>query len=293
MGENLIFNSDKPILTVVLPIHDSPGRWENLENIVKARPKSVCFSIVHDAKSAIEIRSRPTYLAAEDVFVSGTFGGPGPSRNMGKRSVKTKWLMFCDSDDSPNLPEAISCIHELRDKSPKILIGSFILVEVVDGIPKLSEFDVERAPSSFALFPGLWRCIFLSDFVKDIDFPNVMCGEDLVFIFRTLREMKDNPTLCGRFIYTYIRSLDGSTSSHLNADSEAVSAGLILAREGGITESNISISYDFTLLRILADGFFVRPRDSLFIVGFVCKRILRRSRMVKQLLDVVVYRLKI
>lgn len=234
---NLEMNSrtrQNVLVSIVVPIFNMAGR---LQNLYKWLPEAealgfqvvlVCNCCSDSTRSELEEFIKLNRL--ENVTVQEcNVPGPGIARNYGKRFCKGEFTLFWDSDDigHPNLVrEAVSAQSDF---------DILVCASDYEHLPSVSKSSVESCSlnklENFSSNPGLWRCVFRTNGIAEIEFGDSKMGEDQVFIARLLTY---NPRIVfnSKIIYTYIYG-----SSHQLTASNRNIAGLL--RSARITEDLI------------------------------------------------------
>jgi glycosyltransferase involved in cell wall biosynthesis len=173
-----------PLLTVIVPITRMHGKMENLFSWLNDVNAYECEVIlIHDWQDQETSRELQQYVhelnSSKVHFFEGRFGSPGLARNFGKRYATGTHIMFCDSDDVLQLPSTIEIIR--KNSGSKIIIGSYVEVnslstqQVVKHLAPVNLLKLAKAP-------GMWRFIFKSEVIKNIDFTEYCMGEDQLFL---------------------------------------------------------------------------------------------------------------
>ena len=222
------------LVSIVVPIFNMAGRLQNLyEWLPEAEELGfqvvlVCNCCSDNTRTELEEFIKLNRLEGVTVEECNV-PGPGIARNYGKRFSKGEFTLFWDSDDigHPKLvKEAIGAQS-----------GFDILVCASDyeHLPQVSKNSVESHNlndlETFSSNPGVWRCVFRTAGITDIEFGDSKMGEDQVFFARLLT---DNPRIVfnSKIIYTYIYG-----SSHQLTASNRNIAGLLSSAK--ITEDLI------------------------------------------------------
>jgi glycosyltransferase involved in cell wall biosynthesis len=146
--------------------------------LVLDRPTPAMVQLCEELNA--ENKSKPITLRVD--VLKGVFGGPGPARNAGLTHVDSRYVAFWDSDDHPNIPLIIKYLTINKLQHPKLVVGSF---EVVREGREKQIFQTNNL-HQLAKNPGLWRCLIPFEFVEKIKFPEILLGEDQVFLAKVI-----------------------------------------------------------------------------------------------------------
>ena len=208
----------KIALSVVTPFH----RIADLQNITSWIPAATQMGIevvlVLDTLSEYEVSLVQTELPKNFNLIkvsSGNFGSAAHSRNAGIALATGEWIAFWDADDRPILSNFIQMIAESENYS--IAKGSFSrLTEKEKKLNKGREFRIEaktfRNIYKNANNPGLWRWAFRRKLIEGIFFPEIILGEDQLFLIQAL-SMVDEYLYSTSPVYEYNDLNLGSISS--------------------------------------------------------------------------------
>jgi glycosyltransferase involved in cell wall biosynthesis len=217
--------SELSLLTVIIPIHDGKERWFNLERIVESREPGVQFVVAYDGLDQNKF-SRPQFLLPKDDFIHGNFEGPGQARNNSLLFAKSEWTMFCDSDDRPNFGKAIQAINQSPNTDLIVCQFSDLSNSRWHEGRVASNGDLDW--KSFAESPGIWRCIFRSQEIKDQKFPNLRCGEDIVFVSEFLLQKPRKVSFVELLVYEYNSGYADSLSKSERCLQESMKAAKLI-----------------------------------------------------------------
>ena len=112
-------------------------------------------------------------------FIQENVNSPGLARNLGLRIAQGQWIAFWDSDDLPDVKEALASINENLDS--EIIIGRYITHQRKSGSEEVSkESDLNQR--KVGINPGMWRMIFRKNVLVGKQFNAIKMAEDQVFI---------------------------------------------------------------------------------------------------------------
>jgi glycosyltransferase involved in cell wall biosynthesis len=245
-------------LTIVIPI----GDWnQDANNVIEICQKSLSFEmqiilVLDDPKATEKEMNFNQISALKDIRVISYDGrNPGGARNEGLKNVRTKWVLFCDSDDKLVFEELKGLLSENESNEWDALIGGYV-VQKGSEVIRLPRAFTSRTLNGIStiLNPGIWRWVFRYEAIKNIEFPLSRIGEDQIFLCRFL---DTNPNLIfktARRIYIYIQSDEPRLTSQFNAES------LYRTIEVG---KAIRLSSRPSLNKILIIGMFWRMKTTL------------------------------
>lgn len=175
-------------ISLVCPVKNMEGKLENLREWVLDCSENIEIILIADSctdKTYEELKQLKEELSGKNIEVKkGNFGSPGAARNYGKSLASSPWIGFWDSDDLgfPGvLEEAIKTLNS--DEIDAIFFG--FETENNLGVRKKWKNwpeNIHSKISRIAVRPGIWRMLYKSDAIKNVEFPNLRMGEDQVFI---------------------------------------------------------------------------------------------------------------
>lgn len=186
-------------LTIVLTVNRPKDTFRYINKYIEQcefyRIKLIIVldSCEHDFKTFVHLAK------CENVtLIKGYFGNPGQARNAGLSVAKTKWIMFCDSDDVVYLKNVT---HLLAGCSSKydVIIGSFDSINLYNS--NYSQYIAESI-ENVMLNPGIWRWVFKNEFISELKFPALSMGEDQLFLAQVVNKMP-NIHISKKLFYTY------------------------------------------------------------------------------------------
>lgn len=180
-------NSEKILLSVVVPIGDMVGNLQFIESWLQNVNKySLEVILVHDQtflNVGPELQELLQSVNSPNVtLIHGIFGDPGSARNAGLGVATGSWVGFWDSDDSPNIENIFAAI-KISQEYDEILVGNFSVLDIKTMKYRASIKNVNGI-NSVAMNPGIWRMIFRMKTICDTEFPSLKMGEDQVFLAR-------------------------------------------------------------------------------------------------------------
>lgn len=199
----------RPRLSDVLNV----GSW-----LSKPRAEAISFILVLD-RPTLEIESFiqsfiVDYPEIDIVVITGNFGGPGAARNAALPLVKSRFLIFWDSDDNPRIESVLDHLSHQTLSGSTLSIGGFCLKEELKS-------DRVFLPSNLlevACNPGLWRVVISSDLAKGIKFENLKLAEDQIFFIEVFLRA-NSVALIPEVFYEYVYGFtDQLTSTENYAD---------------------------------------------------------------------------
>jgi hypothetical protein len=264
---NVPDGASNPTLTVIVPCYNIHHYLKNLTHLMStlAHPsiKIVLIMNVDDFPNLKRIIDGSTDVNFE-VF-AGNFSSPGSARNLGMDSITTKWFTFWDADDLPEIGNVTDLLLSQGFESFDLHIGQ---IEIVGrGIHEESRTDSQTSIQDLAYLPAFTRMIFRSQKFDKFRFPDLLMGEDRVFLSRTnLLDSRIN--FLDKVLYRYDKSASILTSQFpsQNDSREAIKMILSLIPDSSprMTEYHISqaLVMTYSILRRTRSIRSVIPKDS-------------------------------
>ncbi len=216
---------EKPLLSIIVPIHNMAGKLKNLELSLKAVKDlnlPISFILVHDGLDEGTDREVSDLAVSYNArYLNLVVNSPGLSRNYGLQHADSDWVAFWDSDDIGLVEEAISAIHNSPLNTDFILAGYSQVSQVTKRANKVS---TPMGNFSMAMInPGIWRFIFRKSAIVNTNFPAYRMGEDQVFLARLL--INDSSVyFSDKNIYLYVEGEGGQLTKEKTAVSEILLA---------------------------------------------------------------------
>jgi len=212
------------LLSVIIAIGNLERDIENLYRIIDHVPESLVdiILVLDDDKKRLEIDLR-NYLDHSFVnnfkLIKSNARNPGGSRNLGIACAESEWIVFCDSDDVPNIENMLKEIKRDECKSD-VIIGTFEFENIRSNSLYKRYFvnDSSQNWEEVGVNPGIWRWVIKREFVLNLEFPNLSMGEDQLFILNLLAR---NPIVkfSNELFYRYrLGSTSSLTSTKQNLD---------------------------------------------------------------------------
>jgi glycosyltransferase involved in cell wall biosynthesis len=151
----------------------------------------------------------------------GNFGGPGGARNVGLMKSQGRWVTFWDSDDRPEVSNFLSMVRSADDHEKSIAIGGWGEYGIEENDISNLTLTKSHRPTFIqsVLNPGIWRWAFRTSEINDCTFPNILMGEDQIFLanlhINWRQIFREDKT-----VYNYISGYTGQ----LTSNKEAISA---------------------------------------------------------------------
>lgn len=177
-------------LSIVIPIRNMSGKLNNLFNEIKYLVAEDAQVILVNDGSSDNTSNEIVYYILKNkfqekiFFVNGEFGGPGAARNIGKRKATRNWVCFWDADDTRNL-DLMKVSIDLKF-GIDLIVTDFQKVNIVEKLQVTQHKVISSITHDLLVNGGLWRVIFNSKLIENIDFLNLMIGEDLIFLAKVL-----------------------------------------------------------------------------------------------------------
>ena len=187
-------DSDKSLLSIIVPVHNISGRAENLKAwIGDALSANIKIIVVHDESqdsTQLELSEMLQVFNSDLISLHKiNVQSPGLARNYGMDFISTPWFSFADADDFVNIANLILLLRETEAAGSEIGIGSYFAHDLI------SKSEVLISPSStgkyklalhLALNMGLWRFVFSSQELSEYRFSEHKMAEDYLFLAKIL-----------------------------------------------------------------------------------------------------------
>ena len=237
---------EKPLLSIIVPIHNMAGKLQNLELSLKAAKElnlPVSFILVHDGLDEATNEEVSDLAASYKAkYLNLVVNSPGLARNYGLQHADSEWVAFWDSDDIGSVKEVISSIHNSPLNTDFILAGYSQMSQRTKIVNQIST-PIGNFPMAM-INPGIWRFIFRKSAIVNTTFPPYRMGEDQVFLARLLIN-ESSVYFSDKIVYLYV---DGE-GGQLTKDKKAVSEILLAIDE--ITQIITHNSRQYSYLRVM------------------------------------------
>lgn len=237
---------EKPLLSIIVPIHNMAGKLQNLELSLKAAKElnlPVSFILVHDGLDEVTNEEVSDLAASYKAkYLNLVVNSPGLARNYGLQHADSEWVAFWDSDDIGSVKEVISSIHNSPLNTDFILAGYSQMSQRTKIVNQIST-PIGNFPMAM-INPGIWRFIFRKSAIVNTTFPPYRMGEDQVFLARLLIN-ESSVYFSDKNVYLYV---DGE-GVQLTKDKKAVSEILLAIDE--ITQIITHNSRQYSYLRVM------------------------------------------
>jgi len=151
------------------------------------------------------------------------FRNPGSTRARGLESAQGKWVCFWDADDLPDVKTIWRNILSAETSTTDVIIGNYRTRNYVSKIEKEIRHSPRDNFMQVYLNPGLWRFIFKSSLISNVQFPPLRMGEDQVFLFRALEKTK-RVEFSDDVFYNYYQYSEGQLTKSQNISTDLMAA---------------------------------------------------------------------
>ena len=209
--------ADKILLSVIIPINKFERDFDNLSEVIRA---SISLSLelifILDTSEDLAHEMLEKLCQTERLInykiLKSNGRNPGSSKNVGIVNATGVWVLFCDSDDKPNLNTILSCILNIASNID-IAIGSYETENLKDS--SINKVILNRPNLNWeliAMTPGLWRWLIKRNLLSGIMFPELSMGEDQFFIIRLFGK-EPKVEFSKEIFYRYRTGVSGSLTS--------------------------------------------------------------------------------
>lgn len=257
MAPKMDLKEVKPLLTIVVPVHNMSGRLTNLSMwLDEARNLNVKVILVHDKSDDSTGRELFQLVRMKNQgnfsIIEAEVRSPGLARNLGLKEVDTIWFSFADADDIVNVSSLLKLLKDTNASGCDLGIGGYSSTDLRSGLSTLQtppNSNEEAIALHLVQSMGLWRLIFFTKKFKDIRFTSHRMGEDFVFTNRVLNQVsqiKTSPDV----VYRYFHGGDLNLTSDKAVMSEML--GVIEVIKSLDTSSKIGQAFKRFALQKLA-----------------------------------------
>lgn len=218
-------------------------------------------------------------------LISQNHSGPGVARNVACLEAINDIIVFWDSDDIRDL----EMLEEINlDFAEDMLVAQFV-PKYVNKSGRIMQNLQTKNLLDLSVNGGVWRIFFQRNFISGIKFPNLFCGEDLVFLADVLDK---NPRIIWSksTIYEYNNWQNGQISTNIFYKKDSLQACLILINKLKNPKTKNKKYIGILLLKLLNTAMksdwkklFISSTMSLFKGGIIsCLRVI--SILIRSLL---------
>ena len=270
------------LLSIVVPVRNMTGKLQHLESwitdAIELNIEVIIVEDIDDPSTTIELENLVLNFGSDKIKrISGEYGSPGGARNAGKILAKGKWITFWDSDDL-GIPKVVMSflLDSDKEKTAQVYIFSFRThdwssdSQVTENLvnPGLHTFD------QIAKNPGIWRIVFSTNSVKDIDFPDYKMAEDQVFLARVgLKKLEI--AYVNQVGYLYYRNVPSQLTSSREAISDLKRSTREMAeicQASGLSSFNFELFIRQSITGMIHSRLIDKPIFFIRIVKFVFNR---------------------
>lgn len=230
----LAMNDDNaPSLTCVIPVSKMSNQLSYLsQTLTQCFANKVYVILIHDIQDSttgeqiVALHGFKQLSKAGMIrYLEGSFKGPGPSRNVGLSAVNTEWVAFWDADDSPVVEKVLQLVSSAEKADALSAFGNFEEIDFNSGVKLHANINQKNSNVAFAvgMNPGLWRWVFRTNYIREHRFPNILMGEDQLFLIE-ISPFSHNIYADQNIVYKYSKNRVGQLTSSRVAINEISSA---------------------------------------------------------------------
>lgn len=220
-----------PQLTLIVPVYNGAAHLAEMLDTVAAQTFQDWTCLCINDGSTDQSESIVREYASRDTrfeLISKKNGGTGSARNTGLEQVRTPYVMFADQDDWLH-PQSFEAAFALIQSSGADIV-TFERVRVFGGKYVPARIDVRKLVAQpmavdfkeqfilggdkFTCF--VWQRIFKAQAIRDVFFPEVSGGEDIVYMYELAYQVK-KWAYCDVVLYA-IRENPKSTSRTVSSN---------------------------------------------------------------------------
>jgi glycosyltransferase involved in cell wall biosynthesis len=246
----------QPKISVIIPIHNWDLVNKNILNLLDQKgTRDFHFIFVLDSCSGLVEKKIRRIVTQKKIYSSlvlkNNYGSASAARNAGLKKVKTEWVCFWDSDDSPNLKNFYELYKCSVGKDLNLIVGQMNTIVLLDKLELTITETSTNSNLKLALDLGFTRILFKTELIKNSFFPNLKLGEDVVFLAKA---MSKSPKILftDYLVYTYYNS----NWKYKNNDGETVQSLFELYRilnqeMSTVRELEIKVFYNLLTFKLL------------------------------------------
>jgi len=213
-------NLDLVTVSIIVPISNMKGQLSNLRSWINKADSSIQIVLVHDFKD-VETRMEILDLLKENeapsvVLLEGEYGGPGQARNAGLNFAIGRWICFWDSDDLGDIRALSNLVSTQANVGYDLIVFRYKKIntkgnQLVCTSRSWGKGEINNL-IHWGSHPGIWRCLFSADFINGLQFPEILMGEDQVYLAR-VSSMGPHIYFSSEIIYSYFVGREGQLTN--------------------------------------------------------------------------------
>lgn len=174
---------------------------------------------------------------------------PGCTRNKGLLEANGNWIIFWDNDDIPALEPIVSKLSKNKKDLVDAYIFGYSVVDAKNSKQIKTKFPSSKQIDQIACNPGIWRILFRRKFINSVLFPNLLLGEDRIFLSRL--DWKNANLVCVNEIAYYYFTNQNNQLTNVNIIPERLELALKFISNDNEVSNNLNNFEKITLIHLV------------------------------------------